>query len=78
MINIFVIFKNYFMSAHWILDIANEARKAELAISNLISNMWERNNRFNKTAPKYRKLDETKNKNAPKSCVCLPYLQSMV
>ena len=46
-------------------SIANEARRAELAITNLISNKREWNNCFIKNAPKYRKLDETKSKNAP-------------
>ena len=46
------------MSARW--------GKAELAITNLISNNRELNNCFVKNAPKYRKLDETKSRNAPK------------
>ena len=47
-------------------QIANEARWAELAITNLISNRGEWNNCFIKNAPKYRKLNGTENKKAPK------------
>ena len=39
---------------------------AELAITNLISNKCEWNNCFINNVPKYRKLVETKSKNAPK------------
>ena len=41
-------------------SIANEARRAELARTNLISNKREWNNCFIKNAPKYRKLNENK------------------
>ena len=45
---------------------SQQARGAELAITNLISDKREWNNCFIKNAPKYRKLDESKSKIAQK------------
>ena len=47
-------------------QIANEARRVELAITNLISNKREWIIVLLKTPPENRKLHQTKNKNAPK------------
>ena len=54
--------------------MANEARRAELAITNLISNKGEWKNRFIKNAPKINKIRLNKKKTPQKSRVCLPYI----